>query len=344
MHLDWPVVGDLAPVLHTDLLGVLADVGPCTVVAHDPPWSALAARAPAGIDLVAVGSMERAALDARVADLAPSDAPIVGVGGGTALDTAKYFAWRSGRRLLLAPTVLSVDAAFTAEIGIRDDGRVHYVGAVTPELVVVDHAIVGSAPARFNRAGVGDILSCHTALHDWELAHSADAAAAEPWRPDLVALARALLTTLDAAADEIRAVTTDGITVLAEAMRHIGAACRAAGHARFEEGSEHFLAYSYEHATGVSQLHGELIALTTAAMAVVQGNDAAHVVDVARRAGVRAHPEALGISRAQLEHALSDLRRYARAEQLWYSVIDEVDITPAIVADAWRAVSALRTS
>lgn len=344
MDLDGPVIGELVPMVTADLVTVLDDLAPCTIVAHDPPWSSIADRARPPARLVAPGSMERATLDGLVASEPPTDAPVVGIGGGTAIDTAKYLAWCTGRRLVLAPTVLSVDAAFTAEIGVRVDRRVQYVGAVTPELVVIDHPLIRAAPVRLNRAGAGDVVSCHTALDDWRRARAAGVSGAQPWRDDLAALGRALLATVRDAADDIRAVTTDGVAVLAEALRRIGAACRAAGHARFEEGSEHFLAYCYEHATGARHVHGELVALTTVAMAVVQDNAPDDIAHLVARTGVRADPDALGITRDEFEQALTNLAGYGRAEQLWYSVADEVTITPRVVDAAWRAVSALRTS
>ncbi|SVA11442.1 uncharacterized protein METZ01_LOCUS64296, partial [marine metagenome] len=37
---------------------------------------------------------------------------VIGIGGGQALDTAKFFSWKSNKKLFQVPTSMSVNAAF----------------------------------------------------------------------------------------------------------------------------------------------------------------------------------------------------------------------------------------
>jgi glycerol dehydrogenase-like iron-containing ADH family enzyme len=46
------------------------------------------------------------------------------------------------------------------------------VGDKMPEKLIIDFDIIQSAPARINRGGVCDIISCYTALKDWEISHA----------------------------------------------------------------------------------------------------------------------------------------------------------------------------
>jgi glycerol dehydrogenase-like iron-containing ADH family enzyme len=119
-------------------------------------------------------SLDARALDALLNAREAFDgvARIIGLGGDTAIDTAKYLAWRTGLPLILVPSALTVDAPFTDSAAVRRDGRIHYTGSVAPEAVIVDAALIRTAPAHLNRGGVGDILSIHTALYDWRLAHA----------------------------------------------------------------------------------------------------------------------------------------------------------------------------
>ena len=249
----------------------------------------------------------------------------MGFGGGTALDTAKYLAWKRGLPLVQIPTITSVDAGFTDAIGVRAEGRVRYVGTIVPEEVVLDIDLIRSAPAHLNRAGIGDVLSCHTGLHDWRAA--VDAGEGVAWNETAADLAQALLAELDSVIVDVRECTPDGIRWLADCYRRIGSACAALGHSRFEEGSEHFWAYAYEHATGVHHVHGELISFAVVAVAHVQDNDPEFAHGVVSRAGVRAHPDDLGISRAQFVDNLVGLRAYSHAEGLDVGVADLTDIT-----------------
>jgi glycerol dehydrogenase-like iron-containing ADH family enzyme len=315
---------------------VLGGLGRYVACVNDPPWTELSGSVPEPLQVVHAGDMSLDRLDRAASAVDDAAEVIVGVGGGTALDTAKHLAWRTGHPLVQIPTITSVDAGFTDAIGVRVDGRVRYVGHVVPRFVVLDVPLVRSAPARLNRAGVGDVLSCHTGLHDWRLA--ADLGRGPGWDDTLAELGRALLRELDAAADEIRHVTADGVRFLADAYRRIGAACAAAEHSRFEEGSEHFLGYSIERRTGRSFVHGELIAFGVVAMSVVQGNEPAWAARIVDRTGVAAHPDRLGLDRSTFDTVVASLAADVVEAGLDASVIDLVEHDPSIWETAWDTV------
>ena len=319
-------LGEPFECVERSAIDTLNALGAYLIAANDPPWSSIADRVPAPVTVVSAHDMELAKLDRDVDHTADDGAEVVvGFGGGTALDTAKYLAWKRGLPLVQIPTITSVDAGFTDAIGVRAEGRVRYVGAIVPEEVVLDIDLIRSAPAHLNRAGIGDVLSCHTGLHDWRAA--VDAGEGVAWDDTAAELGEALLAELDSVIADIRECTPDGIRWLADCYRRIGAACAALGHSRFEEGSEHFWAYAYEHATGAHHVHGELISFAVVAVAHVQDNDPEFAHGVVSRAGARAHPDDLGISRAQFVDNLVGLRAYSHAEGLDVGLADLTDIT-----------------
>jgi glycerol-1-phosphate dehydrogenase [NAD(P)+] len=321
-----------------DVVDVLAGLGRYTVCVNDPPWSSLAGRVAPPVRVVPAWDMDIDHLEQEAAQ--PDDAEVVvGLGGGTALDTAKFLAWRRGLPLVQVPTITSVDAGFTDAIGVRVEGKVRYIGKIEPQLVVLDLPLVRSAPKRLNRAGIGDILSCHTGLYDWRLA--TDAGHGHPWHEGLAGLGATLLDELEAAADEVAAVSDAGVRFLADAYRRIGAGCAWAGHSRFEEGSEHFWAYAYEHATGAHPVHGEIIAFAVCALAHVQGNDPERALDIVSRSRTRAHPADLGVGHDEFVAALVGLADYARAESLDIGVADLRPITAEAAEQAWAFVQRL---
>jgi len=116
-----------------------------------------------------VETMEESWLDRMVSEL-PSCDTVVGVGGGQAIDAAKYISWKKGVRLVSIPTILSVDAFVTPAIGIRRNHEVAYVGESTPDPLVIDFEILRTAPPELNIAGIGDLISAHTGTYDWEFA------------------------------------------------------------------------------------------------------------------------------------------------------------------------------
>jgi glycerol dehydrogenase-like iron-containing ADH family enzyme len=323
---DSTALGEPFTCVERTAVATVGDLGPYLVAANDPPWSTIAPDVPEPTTVVVARSMEFAKLERDVETTADDGATVVvGLGGGTALDTAKFLAWKRGLPLVLIPTITSVDAGFTDAIGIRSEGRVRYVGTIEPEEVVLDIALIRSAPPRLNRAGVGDILSCHTGLHDWRAAVAAGEGI--EWDETAAALGASLLHEMELRLADIAEVTEDGIRFLADAYRRIGAACSALGHSRFEEGSEHFWAYAYEHATGAHHVHGELIAFAVVALSHVQDNDPEFALRIVDATGVRAHPDDLGITREQFVDSLVGLRAYSHAEGLDVGVADLHDIT-----------------
>lgn len=342
------IIGEPFDVVHASAHEVLSELAGTAIIAvNDPPWSAivgeLRARGVQPMAVVAATSMEESDL-ARIASeqgqvvMQGADC-IIGVGGGTAIDTAKYLSWALDLPATYIPTIASVDATFTDAVGIRRDRKVAYIGQVRPRQVVIDLPLITSAPARLNRAGIGDILSCHTGLFDWQLAVSSGQGVA--WDESLARLGRALLVELAAAAPDIYAATAQGIDFLLDAYRRIGAACAAAGHSRFEEGSEHFLGYALEESTGIHFVHGELISMGVVAMSTIQGNDPQLAASIVRTAGTSAHPLALGLDEDTVVHALLRLGSYVEAEGLDPCIATLTTITPQDARAAWAAIHGL---
>jgi glycerol dehydrogenase-like iron-containing ADH family enzyme len=279
-----------------------------------------------------VEDMDLATLEKLDASLPPFDT-VVGVGGGSCCDTAKYLAWCRGCRMVLVPTIVSVDAPLTNMIAVRVDKAVQYVGDIFPEELLIDHTIIQQAPKELNRAGACDIASIYTALYDWKLAHERTG---EAYHPDVAKLARECLEELDRNAREVYDVTPKGIDTIVDLFRREVEFCARIGASRPEEGAEHLVAYNVEHLTRRHFLHGDLVGLGIFMISRLQDNAPEWAADLIRRCGLRyTVPDA---TPDEIRESLRTLSTFKDKTKLFYSVVDVKEITDEFIEDAMAAL------
>lgn len=279
-----------------------------------------------------VDNMDRSTLETLDTALPQFDV-IVGLGGGSCCDTAKYLAWKRGVRMVLVPTIISVDAPLTNMVAVRVDNAVQYVGDIYPEEVLVDYDLIQCAAPELNRAGAADIASIHTALFDWRLAHEADD---EPYDADVARLAQACLDELDRNAADVYNVTPRGIDTVMDLYRREVEFCARIGTSRPEEGSEHLIAYNIEHITRRHFVHGDVVALGIFLMTYIQNNRHDWAVDLMDRLGLRYRVP--GLTRREVEQCLVTLKEFVKDKRLFFSCVDTQIIDPIQIGEMLDAL------
>jgi len=272
----------------------------------------------------------------------PACGSVVGLGGGQAIDVAKYVAWSRRLPLFQIPTSLSVDAPYGHRAGLRYGGYVKYVGFAVPEAVYVDFDVIAAAPPHLNRSGICEVLCFHTAHADWRLARDRGRTPAKwPYDQRLVDEAQGVMRRVLESLDDIHAVNEAGIRTLATAQRWAGASFHNAGwNPCHIEGTDHFVFYALEHFTGRKFLHGQPVCLGIVIGSMLHDRGADEMLAAIHRAGVDIRPEAMGIGWDDVAFTLTRIRSFVREAGLWYSILDEVEITPEFVAALRERITA----
>ncbi|WP_433926324.1 iron-containing alcohol dehydrogenase family protein [Sorangium cellulosum] len=238
---------------------------------------------------VATASFEEAA--ALLPALPARCDAIVGLGGGRALDTAKYLAFLARLPFLAVPTSLSNDGFCSPSASLTVSGRRRSLPCAIPFGVVVDTEVCLRAPEVLWLSGVGDLVAKGTAVHDWKLAFHARG---EPVNDFAALLSDATVFQFMARPER----DLEGMRLLATALMLNGIAMEIAGSSRPASGSEHLLSHALDLTSARPRLHGLQVGTAAYVVSRLQGRDTdpiAAVLDATRFwDAIRADPFSFG--------------------------------------------------
>lgn len=222
---------------------------------------------------------------------------VLGVGGGKAIDTAKGVRMALLCPIVIVPTIASNDSP-TSRLAVLYTDE-HVLAEVrlmptNPDLVLVDTAVIATAPARFFAAGIGDALS-----KKFEVEQCAAAGGLNFFKGQPTELALAI-------ADRCHAIVrADGIAAMAAvraqapdaALERVVEATILLSGLAFESGGlsiSHALTRGFSAIPQITRaLHGEQVALGLLAQLVAEGRDTAFLVDLKAFYGVVGLPTSL---------------------------------------------------
>ena len=103
----------------------------------------------------------------RLLERLPEARQVLAIGGGNALDVGKYVAWKTGRPLIMIPTIVSTGAIFQATVPVRHADHWEFHETVAPEYLLVDFGLIRSAPPHLNCAGMGECICQLAGVAAW---------------------------------------------------------------------------------------------------------------------------------------------------------------------------------
>lgn len=252
-------------------------------------------------------------------NLSSKTSAIVGVGGGKALDFAKYTAYLLKIPFISVPTSVSNDGFCSPSSSLTVQKKRKSVKSGIPFGVVIDLDIIKNNPDIFIYSGIGDMVSKITALWDWKEAFNKgkerfnDFASMMAYNSlDLLFLKH----TFDIRRPEFQ-------RSLANSLLTSGLAMEIAGTSRPASGSEHLISHAQDAVCASPKMHGIQVGVATYLCALLQDNEnAGHVRSVLTNTGfwdfVKNNP-------FDRDEYIKALKLAPSVKQNYYTVLSEKD-------------------
>lgn len=227
---------------------------------------------------------------------------VVAIGGGTAIDLAKYLAHIENIPCIIVPSMLSTNAWATNKIAFIHNGIKRTIQGKLPETIVYDEKFLSLSPKE-NLYGIADVLSIETALNDWDLAnkHTGLPITQEYERAENLlneVLDELLLTDYDPSLEKIfDFVTTAGYIT------------NDYGSGRPESGSEHIFANSLETRTKEKIPHAIAVGLGILVIEYLLNNlPNSKVIPSLKRLGIFNDVNLYNISKSDIWYTIENLK------------------------------------
>jgi glycerol-1-phosphate dehydrogenase [NAD(P)+] len=254
------------------------------------------------------------------ADLPKGASAVVGVGGGKALDVAKYVGFLSRLPYYAVPTSLSNDGFCSPQSSLTVRGKRRSLPAALPFGVVIDTAVCRDAPRLLTLSGVGDLVAKFTAVRDWKLAFHA---VGEPV-DDFAALMSdgTIYSFMSHPAFDL-----EGIRLLATALMLNGIAMEVCGSSRPASGSEHLISHALDATSDRPRLHGLQVGVASYLVSILQGENTERIAGLFEATGFWDAIAGDPFSRAEW---LAAVRAAPAVKENFYTVLSSRDVLPEV--------------
>ena len=247
---------------------------------------------------------------------------IVGLGGGRALDIAKYVASMGRLPFFAVPTSLSNDGFCSPQSSLVIEGKRRSLPSAIPYGLVIDTAVCREAPLPLTLSGVGDLVAKFTAVRDWKLAFHATG---EPI-DDFAAL---LSDGSVHAYLSHPAMDAHGMRLLATALMMNGIAMVMSGSSRPASGSEHLISHALDQLSSRPRLHGLQVGVASYLISLLQGQNHELIDQLFRATGFWDEIASDPFSKSEW---LQAVRSAPSIKDSFYTVLSSRDVMPEVEA------------
>jgi glycerol-1-phosphate dehydrogenase [NAD(P)+] len=239
----------------------------------------------------------------------PSATEVIYVfGEGNLIDAGKFVAYKTNKPLIVIPTALSDDKAFTPEVNFYSADEWAQINTGAPGEIILDFDLLRAAPPHLRTSGLAEVITVVTAMMDWGYAAQRNQAGNAKFTGWATAMAASVAQQAVKSAAAIGHADDDGLTHLVALLCQTIQLDGLLGHKRASQGAEHTFAAA---ASGSA-----LAAHTTFAERLGAGILLASAMHGREASGLRVALEAAGLRLGQIKPAdlleiLTNLPAYA---------------------------------
>jgi glycerol-1-phosphate dehydrogenase [NAD(P)+] len=252
------------------------------------------------------------------ADLPKGTTAVVGVGGGKALDVAKYVGFLSRLPYFAVPTSLSNDGFCSPQSSLTIRGKRRSLPAALPFGVVIDTEVCRDAPPILIHSGVGDLVAKFTAVRDWKLAFHT---VGEPVDDFAALMSDGIIHSFMSHP----AFDLEGIRLLATALLLNGIAMEICGSSRPASGSEHLISHALDATSARPRLHGLQVGVATYLVSILQKENTERIAALFDATGFW---DAITADPFSREEWLIAVQAAPSVKEGFYTVLSSRDVLP----------------
>lgn len=225
---------------------------------------------------------------------------VIGLGGGKVIDAAKYSGFLRKLPFISIPTSASSDGFSSASASLLIENRRNSVPARMPYGIIVDTAVIKSAPERFLYSGIGDMVSKITALYDWLFEEKNGYTKVNDFSMMIAkkAVNSFVRTPFESIKDDLF------LKELLDSLAMSGIANEIAGNSAPTSGSEHLISHALDKMLEVPLLHGIQVGIATYLMSLVQDHRYKRVHTIFTDTGFFDFVETLDLNVSDYEKAI----------------------------------------
>jgi glycerol-1-phosphate dehydrogenase [NAD(P)+] len=310
------------PQIEYQALNTIQETRPVALLTSTDAWS----RVGSLLNLPLIVQAEPTRIDREFMDYLSQNVPalvevIYVVGSGDLVELGKFVAFNTKLPLVIIPTELDSDQFLEPHVELLHEDIITNIYTGAAEKVIIDWAVIQAAEPHRRAGMLADMIAIVTGLLDWRYAAKMKRTAQDqPFVPWAAGVSAGLASQAIKMADAVGRGEVEALSTLLDLASVSVQLANQLGHARQQEGTEHYFAFALQK-QGVSASHAECLGPGILFASALHSQDPSALREALEKAGIRLNQ----LRPADMQLAISDLPGFVAANNLPYGIAHDLD-------------------